>query len=231
MCAESLLKVKQLTRHHPNGQHDLLASINCCINTGDRIILNGRAGSGKSLLLRALARLDNIDAGELFLLGQPANTINMTDYRIQVLLLQQHVELINDSVWANLSLPFQFKQHQQQTIDKPWIIKTLDFFQRDKDFLSRQAHDLSGGERQIVNLLRGLQLNPRLLLLDEPTAALDLETTLLLEDYVCHWLDENTQQRAILWISHDHDQMTRVGQQHWVMHSGKLTINPPINGV
>jgi len=75
-------------------------------------------------------------------------------------------------------------------------------------FLDRRASVLSGGEGQIVGLVRALLLEPEVLLLDEPTAHLDAEATERVEEVVLEWVDAGD--RAALWTSHDRAQVDRV---------------------
>jgi putative ABC transport system ATP-binding protein len=78
---------------------------------------------------------------------------------------------------------------------------------RQPSFLTKDAEHLSGGEAQLMALLRALQLEPQVLLLDEPTASLDEGTTLKVESLLKEWQAEG--ERAIVTISHHPDQMAR----------------------
>ena len=84
---------------------------------------------------------------------------------------------------------------------------------RPAGFLDKSQRDLSGGERQIVAIVRALLLNPELLLLDEPTAALDAETTRRLERLLTAWytFSEGAHPRAMIWVSHDPSQQASLG--------------------
>lgn len=89
-------------------------------------------------------------------------------------------------------------------------------------FLEKSARDLSGGEGQIVSLLRAIQLGPSILLLDEPTASLDAASVAAVESLVTRWQAEAPGGRATVWVSHDAEQARRVGQRQLRMNAGEL---------
>jgi putative ABC transport system ATP-binding protein len=89
-------------------------------------------------------------------------------------------------------------------------VKLIGDFGRDQDFLSRNEKDLSGGERQLVALLRVIQLEPAVLLLDEPTAAMDAKSASVVENWIAGWVSKLSPQRAVIWVSHDDRQISRV---------------------
>ena len=86
--------------------------------------------------------------------------------------------------------------------------------------LNRPARELSGGEAQVVAIFRALQLDPQVLLLDEPTASMDAELTKLMEELLEKWrkcsaeifpaLTGQQDQRAWIWVSHNPEQLTRM---------------------
>jgi putative ABC transport system ATP-binding protein len=99
----------------------------------------------------------------------------------------------------------------------------LEHVGRPVEFLARRSSDLSGGEAQIVALLRTLQLDSTVLLLDEPTASLDAATAGTIEQLVSHWHDQAGNRRAVLWVTHDRDQSCRVANRILEMNSGRIT--------
>lgn len=194
------------------------------IDAGDRIVLQGGSGSGKSLLLRSLARLNQYHCQSLQLNGQAHSKLSVRQWRQQVALVAQQAVMINGSVEDNLRLPYTFKNYHHQTFDKQKIINILTAFGKPKAFIARDINRLSGGERQIVNLLRTLQLSPDILLLDEPTAALDSVSRDRLQQLLLDWVAETGKQRAFLWISHDKEQARRIATCHWQMQAGGQLI-------
>ena len=86
--------------------------------------------------------------------------------------------------------------------------------------LNHPARELSGGEAQVVAIFRALQLDPQVLLLDEPTASMDTELTRLMADLLEKWSNSSAEifpaptgqqaQRAWIWVSHNPEQLTRM---------------------
>ncbi len=88
--------------------------------------------------------------------------------------------------------------------------------------MTKLHRDLSGGEAQLVALLRAIQLDPQVLLLDEPTAALDREATGAVEQLVELWFADERDRRATVWVSHDGRQAARVAGAILRVHDGQL---------
>lgn len=132
----------------------------------------------------------------------------MTQWRAMVMLVAQRCAVTPGTVEDNLRLPLQWRQHRHHANwQRTTIVTWLETLGRSSDFLAWDAEQLSGGEQQVLNLLRALQLQPVLLLLDECTASLDPSTCRAMETLLQHWLSEAA--RACVFTSHDPDQIER----------------------
>jgi putative ABC transport system ATP-binding protein len=182
--------------------------LDLAVSAGDRAALVGPSGAGKSLLLRALCGLDHPDEGAVRFRGEAVSSVDTPSFRANVLYVQQQPVLVPGTVADNLALPLQFAVHSDRDgIDG----RSADLFVRlgkPAEFLDQRASLLSGGEAQLVGLVRAILLNPDVLLLDEPTAHLDHGTTQRVEELVLEWLDGGA--RALIWTSHDRQQVDRV---------------------
>lgn len=196
----------------------LLNNVSGIINAGDKIALIGRSGSGKSLLLQALADLLSA-VGDIWLLGRHITDIPPTTYRRQVALIGQEPSLSEGTVQDNLCLPFGFACHKNKTFNQAFHLHALATLGKSPDFLTKTTDVLSGGEKQLVNFLRSLQFDPDVLLLDEPTAALDPDTAHRLIQLVLAWHSPN---KAFVWVTHTHEHLTYLQGTLWVMADGQL---------
>ena len=221
-----LLEVSQIGRT-AHGRW-LLNDVSMQIRAGDRWAMVGPTGAGKTLLLRTLSLLDPIDVGSIRWNGQQIVNEAVPQFRRQVIYLHQKPVLLDGNVESNLQRPFTFEdsrplQNQKPVrFDRGYILRLLSELDRDAAFLVKSSSELSGGEAQIVALLRAIQLGPSILLLDEPTAALDAESTKAIETLVENWLREPGQQRATVWVGHDADQIARVADKTLILNDGQV---------
>jgi putative ABC transport system ATP-binding protein len=131
---------------------------------GERVAVVGASGSGKSLLLRALAGLEPVQAGQIIFQGQLMNSWFMPSYRSQVIYLHQRPALLEGTVESNLQLVYRLAVHHHQVYNRKLILDYLHLLHKTADFLQRPISAISGGEAQIVAFLRALQLSPKVLL-------------------------------------------------------------------
>ena len=189
------------------GERLLWHGISIDLRAGERLALVGPAGCGKTLLLRQLAWLDPPDGGQVLLRGQPPQAWTLPRYRAQVAYLAQRPPVFAGTVAQNLAEPWTYRCHQGRSPQPERLLAWLAQLGRDPTFVGQAAGLLSGGETQLLALLRLLQLDPVVLLLDEPSASLDGATTLKLEALLMQWLRGG--ERALILTSHDHDQVER----------------------
>lgn len=219
---DNLLEARRLGRLHPNGESWLLDDCSLTIRSGDRVVLTGPSGSGKTLFLRALAALDPIDRGEIHWQGQPLTQLYIPRFRRQAIYLHQRSALFEQTVAAALQQPFTLTANRDQRYDRDRIVNWLQALDRPPAFLDNRVRELSGGEMQIVALLRALQLDPQVLLLDEPTSAMDAATATAVESLIAHWTNQSPPDKATVWVTHDAAQAVRVGQRKVEIEGGRM---------
>ncbi len=222
MCQQPVVEARGIGRRIPQKEAWLLRDIDLQINAGGRLGVVGPTGSGKSLLLRTIVLLDPLDAGEIRWRASPVADPDVPRFRSTVAYLHQRPALHDGTVGDIFRRPYSLRVNRGKQYDEDRLLTYLDWLGRDGSFLTRRKHHLSGGEGQIVALLRAIQLAPQVLLLDEPTAALDSQAAEAVELLVNRWMGEAPDQRATLWVTHNLEQARRVADQVFRMSAGRL---------
>ena len=219
-----LIKASGLVRNDAKTHKCLLNSADFTLAGGDRVALTGPSGSGKSVFLRALALLDPLEEGSVFWRDKPVSGSGIPAYRRHVSYIAQRPAMLEGTVEDNLRYPFSLKVYHDLTFDRAAALRLAEQAGRDERFLDQQSSELSGGEAQIAALIRVLQLQPDVLLLDEPTASLDPESSREIESLVSAWFSGAKQDdRAFIWISHDQEQAQRMSERRLTMQAGTLS--------
>lgn len=179
------------------------------VAAGRCVGLSGRSGVGKSVLLKAIA--DLVEHGGESFLGQVAcSSMAAPLWRRQVMLLPAESSWWHDTV----------EEHFPYSIDDPLVQPLLPRLGFAEDIGHWHVHRLSSGERQRLALLRGLVHAPAVLLLDEPSSALDSSWTEQLESLVHEYQQERG--ASCVWVSHDSEQLQRVADSCFCVTSGGL---------
>jgi len=179
--------------------------VDLCIAAGECVAIRGASGAGKSLLLRAIADLDP-NEGDVSLNGRRREAMPAPRWRRLVGLVPAE-----SGWWGN-----QVGEHFDEQADLPEL---LDAVGMPSEALNWDVARLSTGERHRLALIRCLALKPAVLLLDEPTAALDGKATARIEQLLQTKLDEGT---AILMVTHDPEQARRFASRLAIMEAGQL---------
>lgn len=198
----------------------LWRQIDLAIHSDDRMSLAGPSGAGKSMFLRGLAFLSPVAEGMVLWNGMALAPHDVPEFRSRVCYVPQRAMLVEGTVRDNLALPYQFKSHAHQVRDESIWRDWLQDLGREVSFLDRRSDELSGGETQIVALLRVLQFRPEILLLDEPTSAMDPKSAEAVESLMVNQCNETG--TAYLWITHDERQAVRVGKTQLEIREGEM---------
>jgi ABC-type iron transport system FetAB ATPase subunit len=167
---------------------------------GECVALSGPSGCGKTLLLRAIADLDPSSGGEVFLDGVSRETMTAPQWR------RRAGWLSAESAWWQEHVGDHFVCAQP---DDRALLGRLGF---SEEVLSWRVDRLSTGEKQRLALVRLLLNQPKALLLDEPTAALDRASVLAVEAVIADYRRQT--EATVLWVSHDPEQIARVAVRH-----------------
>jgi len=174
-----------------------MAPLSMQLAAGECVGLGGDSGCGKTRLLRALADMDE-HIGSVALDGVDASAMPASQWRKQVVLLPAESQWWHDTVGEHFS-------------DRQAITPALEAMGFSEATLGWQLSRCSSGEKQRLAILRLLANQPRVLLLDEPTANLDPDNTLRVENLILDYIAANG--AACLWVSHNRLQRQRVARR------------------
>ncbi|MFD1484874.1 ATP-binding cassette domain-containing protein [Lacticaseibacillus baoqingensis] len=175
----------------------ILHDIDLTVAPGEYLTLAGPSGSGKSTLLRLLATLLTPTSGTITYAGQPQASYDKIDYRREVSYCFQQPSLFGETVADNLRFPFEIRK---QAFDDAQATSALADVALAPTMLEKPITSLSGGEKQRVALIRNLLFTPKVLLLDEITTGLDLDTKNIIHALITKL---NAQGITIIAVTHD----------------------------
>ncbi len=206
------------------GTKTVLAIDDLSIAAGQLYTLAGPNGAGKSTLLDILAFLSPPTEGELWHAGTKVDwrARAVRDRRLKVTLLHQSPFLFGGTVRANVAFGLRSRgirgDAERRAVDR--ALETVGL----PDFGERKARELSGGEAQRVAMARALAVAPEVLLLDEPLANIDRETTAVLEAVVASLPAHGT---TVVMTTHDPGQPARLGGAAIFLECGRVVPPSP----
>ena len=191
-----------------------LQSLSLSLEGGNIVALIGVNGAGKSTLLRIIAGLEKPDKGCILFNGE-----SVTDGKLRQMstLVFQRTAMFSRSVYANLAYGLRIR-HQSETEIRQKVTEALIAVGL-KSFEKRKAKKTSGGEQQRISLARALLLDPKILLLDEPTANLDPNSSRIIEKTIRARKNDDT---IIVVATHNLGQAKRLADVVVHIHDGKI---------
>lgn len=202
-----MIEIKNLHKSYTMGSNKLhvLKGINFSVKAGELVAIMGSSGSGKSTLLNILGMLDSADSGEYTLDGVPIKNLTETkaaQYRNKFLgFIFQSFNLINyKTALENVSLPLYYQRIGRKERQE----KAMNYLTKVglKEWATHLPSELSGGQKQRVAIARAMAAEPKVLLADEPTGALDSRTSHEVMDLIQKINDEGN---TILVVTHEED--------------------------
>lgn len=226
-----LLSVEELSKRYTSGKLAIDA-VSFGLSRGECLGLVGESGCGKSTLARCLMRIEPITEGTIRFHGKAIERLSereLRPYRKNMqMVLQNPSAALNPRLRIRESLldPYEQYQHELQlshfacTSSKAFIHELMEAVELPASLADRYPHELSGGQRQRVTIARAISIEPDLIVLDEPTASLDV----LSQGAVLKLLQELQEALglAYLFISHDLTAVHQLSHRIMVMHEGQL---------
>jgi ABC-type sugar transport system ATPase subunit len=203
-----------------------LVDVSLTIRYGEITALVGDNGAGKSTLVRCISGIHRPDAGRIVFDGTEIDFHSPEDAReTGIETVHQNLALVEDlTVWQNLFLnrelvrrfgPIAFLDRKRMQKRAEEMVSTLAV---NVPAVGSRVRRLSGGQRQAVSICRAAGFSSRLVIMDEPTAALGVQETAKVEELILRLRDEG---HAVLLISHNFAQVMRLSDHVWVMRAGR----------
>ena len=176
----------------------LMQHFSCCIERGEKVVLYGPSGHGKSTLLASIAGFVLPDEGTIRIDGKTLDPTTIQQTRKQMAWLPQEFTLPFDTVEELIDAPFNLRANQAA---KPSVGTILEQFERlglEPELYRKRTIEISGGQRQRIMLMIAALLRKKIVLLDEPTSALDPDSINLVVDYI-----RELSEATVVIVSHD----------------------------
>ncbi len=209
------------------GSVEALRGVSLYAKPGEVTAIVGDNGAGKSTLIKCISGVYTADEGTIHINGELVHFTTPEESRsFGIETVYQTLGLIEDlTIWQNLFLnreklkgvgPFKILNKSAMREESAAMLKNLDVY---IPSIKSRVRGLSGGQRQAVAICRAAGWGSRVVIMDEPTAALGVRETAKVEDLIKRMKDQGL---AILLISHNFDQVLRLADQIWVMRQGNV---------
>lgn len=203
---ENILTIKNISKYYGNKSNltKAISNISLNVNKGDFIAIMGASGSGKTTLLNVISTIDKVTSGHIYVEGLDITKLkgnSLNKFRREELgFIFQDFNLLDTlTAYENIALALQIQNVKAKVIAQRVheVAHRLDI----SDILNKYPYEMSGGQKQRVSSARAIIANPKLVLADEPTGALDSKSSkMLLERLQKLNLDYQT---TILMVTHD----------------------------
>ncbi|NQD91990.1 type I secretion system permease/ATPase [Pseudomonas sp. CrR25] len=223
------LDIRQVTFRYPDQSAPALANVSLRMAAGERVGIIGRSGSGKSTLARLLMAFYNPDEGQILLDNLDLRQLDVADLRHQIGYVAHDLPLLAGSLRDNLTLGARYV-NDARMLEVAELTGVSDLARQHPQGYDRPVGErgqlLSGGQRQAVLLARAILLDPPILLLDEPTSAMDNTSEDILRNRLHSW----AQGKTLLLITHRASMLSLVDRLV-VLDNGHIVADGPKDSV
>ena len=214
--SDSFLELKNLKKSFTPGEY-VLQGINLKIEQGEFVTLLGSSGCGKTTTLRIIAGLEQPDSGSVWLEGKDVTDLEPNERDVNTV-FQNYALFPHMNVADNIGYGLKIRKVPKADIKKK-VKEMLELVQLE-GYEKRKPAELSGGQKQRVAIARALANNPRVLLLDEPLGALDLQLRRAMQ------LELKRLQKKLgitfIYITHDQEEAINMSDRIVVMNQGRF---------
>ncbi len=215
--AGSVLSLTGVSKTYEGAQKPALDDVSFTVNSGEFFSILGPSGSGKTTILRTIAGFEKPDSGQIEMGGEVVNAVPPFKRDVRTV-FQSYALFPHLTVRGNVEYPLRM-QGQPKAARRKGAEETLSLVEM-SPFADRMPHQLSGGQRQRAALARSIVSRPRVLLLDEPLAALDLR----LRQQMQHTLVALQKELGIafIYVTHDQSEALSMSDRVVVLNEGRI---------
>ena len=208
MMSENIIELREIQKYYPVGKDNLhvLKKVNLEIRKGEFLMIMGKSGSGKTTLLNILGFLDRFNEGQYLFKDEDVTNLNEKERskfrNTNIGFVFQQFNLIPTlDIYKNVELPMIYNDRYSSEEKEKRIKEKLDMVGL-LDKIHQKPLELSGGQQQRITIARALVNDPDIIFADEPTGALDSETS---KDIMGLLKDLNNRGKTIIMVTHDPD--------------------------
>lgn len=217
------IEFKNVFFRYPGAAEPTIRDLSFKIESGEKVAVLGKMGSGKSTVARLLSGLYEPDSGSILIDGVDIRQIDPTDLRRNIGFMLQETWLFSGSIKENIQMGFS-EYNDDHLLQVATLSGVDEFVKRNPSgydfYLKERGEGLSGGQKQSINLARALLHHPSTLILDEPTSSMDSATEKIVLDNLTNWLGS----RTLLAITH-RNSIVRLASRVLVLDQGVLVAD------
>ena len=210
---------------YPGVQRKVIDSVSFSINSGEKVAIIGRIGSGKSTVARLMMGLYDADEGTILADDTDYRQIDPADLRRNIAYIAQDVVLFGGTIRDNISASMPHAT-EEAILEAAKIAGVHEFISRHPMGydapVGEHGEGLSGGQRQAVALARAMLLKPHVMVCDEPTNAMDMQAEEAFKKYIL----EETKSKTLILITHKHQLLSLVDRLI-LLDQGRLVMDGP----
>lgn len=223
------IEFRQVNFTYPEQEQPALRDVNLAIRPGEKIGIIGRSGSGKSSLAKLIIGLNQPESGSLLVDGMDVRQLDVSDLRQNIGYVPQDIQLFAGTLRDNLTSGARFVEDETilQAAERAGVHDFARLHPKGYELqVGERGLQLSGGQRQNVALARALLLDPPILLLDEPTSAMDNAT----EERIKRTLSEVSADKTLLLVTHRASMLSLV-ERLVIVDRGRIIADGPKESV
>lgn len=217
-----MIRVERLAKRL--GDKDVLRNVTLDIHKGETIVILGRSGEGKSVLLKHIVRLMQPDSGSVLIEGEEITHLRPSELvpiRLKVGMLFQGAALF-DSLTIEENVGFSLLEHTHLSRDeiRARVIKELAHVQLTKQVMNKKPAELSGGMKKRVGLARAVITRPKIMLYDEPTTGLDPITADAIDELIVKMQGDLGVTSVV--VTHDMKSAFKIADRMALLYKGEI---------